>query len=220
MRLYAVSVIMLFVHVDGWRGLVYMTTSKTAQNLVKCHISDALEEINQLEHGVHYMITYPNLTTLRELYSNFTHKQIKDNNELVLINPFYETTDSVRQVLSHCDHNMDVSKYEKEKALLIADSMEEYFGQQPHKYFKHALHYSKKMQKKGISVLADLGVYRHKSMYKELVDYESSLPRKTDHINIKGFCLYHQKDFDKFSEQQKRKLIKHHGKAIKIVETQ
>jgi CheY-like chemotaxis protein len=38
--------------------------------------------------------------TLREVYSNYIRKQIEDNNEVVLVNPFYETTDSVRQVLS------------------------------------------------------------------------------------------------------------------------
>jgi hypothetical protein len=52
------------------------------------------------------MIVYPNLTLLRELYSHYTHKQIEDNNEIVLINPFYETADSVRQVLSQTNHGM------------------------------------------------------------------------------------------------------------------
>ena len=33
---------------------------------------------------------------------------------------------------------------------------------------------------------------------------------------MKGFCLYHQKDFKKFSDKQKQQLIKHHGKALKI----
>ena len=32
-----------------------------------------------------------------------------------------------------------------------------------------------------------------------------------------SFCLYHQKDFDRFSDEQKEKLIEHHGKAIKIL---
>jgi hypothetical protein len=32
--------------------------------------------------------------------------------------------------------------------------------------------------------------------------------------------LYHQKDFDEFSDEQKQKLIEHHGKALKIIETQ
>jgi len=51
----------------------------------------------------------------------------------------------------------------------------------------------------------------------DLVDYELSLPTKYD-VQMKGFCLYHQKkDFDKFSDEQKQKLIEHHGKALRIV---
>lgn len=199
-------------------------TTKTTQNLINCHITDALEQINQTEQGIHYMIIYPNLITLRELYSNYIHISIEDKNEIVLINPFYETVDSVRQVLSQSKHrdgtvDQDLSNYEKEKALIIADSMEEYFGQQPHTYFKKALQYVKGMGKNGISVLADLGVYLHKSKAEDLIDYESSLPTKSD-IAMKGFCLYHRKDFDKFSEHHKQKLIGHHDKAIQIIETQ
>ena len=41
------------------------------------------------------IIIYPDLDTLRKLYSNYILNQIEDNNEIVLINPFYETTDSV-----------------------------------------------------------------------------------------------------------------------------
>jgi hypothetical protein len=33
---------------------------------------------------------------------------------------------------------------------------------------------------------------------------------------MKGFCLYHEKDFGRFSEEQRQKLIEHHGMAIKI----
>jgi hypothetical protein len=35
---------------------------------------------------------------------------------------------------------------------------------------------------------------------------------------MKGFCLYHQKDFDNFSDIQKQELIEHHGKALEIAE--
>jgi hypothetical protein len=75
--------------------------------------------------------------------------------------------------------------------------------------------------KNGLSVLADLGAYSHKSKYDDLVDYELSLPKRYNDngIALKGFCLYHQKDFDNFSDAQKQKLIEHHGKAIKIVES-
>ena len=185
------------------------------QNLVmNCHVNDALEQINKAEYGVHYMIIYPDLDTLRDLYSNYIGKQIEDNNEIFLINPFYETADSVRQVLS----GIDVSKYEKEKALIIIDSLDEYFGNQPHMYLKKSLANYVDMGKSGLSVLADLGAYSHKSKYKDLVDYELSLPTKYDDVAMKGFCLYHQSDFDKFSEEQQKKLIEHHGRAIKITE--
>jgi len=190
------------------------------QNTTNCHINDILHHMNQAEYGAHYMIIYPDLLTLRELYSKYTHKQIEENNEIVLINPFYETTDSVRQVLSEkYDHRIDdISKYEKEESLIIADALEEYLGDQPLIYVKKSLANYAKMGKNGVSVLADLGAYLHRAMYRDLVDYETSLPTKYD-VQIKGFCLYHQKDFDKFSEEQKQKLIEHHGKALKIVET-
>jgi hypothetical protein len=186
--------------------------------IMNCHVNAALEQIHQAEYGAHCLIIYPDLFTLRELYSNYVQKQIEENNEIVLINPFYETTDSVRQVLSKKNnHAIDVSKYEKEKTLIIIDSLMEYFGDQPLLYLKKSLVNYAKMEKNGVSVLADLGAYPYKSKYKDLVDYELSLPRKYD-VAMKGFCLYHQNDFDKFPDEQKQKLIEHHGRAIKIVQ--
>ena len=190
------------------------------QNLTNCHINDALDQINQAKYGAHYMIVYSDLDTLRDLYSEYTHKQIEENNEIVLINPFYETTDSVRQVLSEKfnDGVGNVSKREKEESLLIADALEEYLGDQPLIYVKKSLENYAKMGKNGVSVLADLGAFSHKLKYKEFFDYELSLPTKYE-VQMKGFCLYHQKDFDKLSNEQQQKLIEHHGKAIKITET-
>ena len=66
-----------------------------------------------------------------------------------------------------------------------------------------------------LSVMGDLGAYPHRSKYDDLVDCELSLPSKFD-VDMKGFCLYHQKDFDKLSDEQKQKLIEHHNKALKI----
>ena len=162
------------------------------ENLVMCrNVNDALEQVNKAEYGAHYMIVYPDLTTQRELYSNYTGKQIEENNEIVLINPFYETTDSVRKVLSGIE---DVSRYEKEESLMIADALEEYFGDQPLAYVKKSLANYAKTGKRGISVLADLGAYSHKSKYKDLVDYELSLPTKYD-VPIKGLLLVPSKRF-------------------------
>jgi MEDS: MEthanogen/methylotroph, DcmR Sensory domain len=191
------------------------------QDLTNCYIDDALHHMNQAEYGAHYLIIYQNLNALRELYSNYMYKQIEKNNDAVLINPFYETTNSVRQVLSekYNDGMDDISKYEKEESLIIIDSLEEYFGRQPDMTFKRNLaNHAKEIGKNGLSILGDVGAYPHQSKQKELVNYELSLPTKYD-VPMKGFCLYHQKDFDKFSDEQQQKLIEHHGKALKILES-
>jgi hypothetical protein len=58
--------------------------------------------------------------------------QLEDNNEIVLIIPYYETTEMVRSVLSGENKNnqsniIDVRKYEKQGSLMIIDSVKAYF---------------------------------------------------------------------------------------------
>ena len=160
--------------------------------------------MNEAKYGAHYIIIYPNLD--------------QKNNEIVLVNPFYETTESTRQVLSQRP-DLDVFKHEKEKSLIIIDSLEEYFGKplngMPFK--KNLANHAKKIGKNGLSILGDIGAYPYKSKSEDLVGYESSSPAKFD-LPMKGFCLYHQKDFDIFSREQKQKLIEHHGKVLNIIE--
>jgi MEDS: MEthanogen/methylotroph, DcmR Sensory domain len=188
---------------------------RVIQDLLENHdVNEAVNQIIQAEYCSHYLIVYRDLTTLREMYSKYIQKEINENNETILINPFYETTDSVRQILSK--NGVNVSKYEKEKGLVIIDSLQEYFGSQPDMLIKRNLvNYAKQTGKNGISIIGDIGAYPHKSKHNDLVDYELSLPTEFD-VDMKGFCLYHQKDFNKFSDKQKQELIKHHGKALKI----
>jgi hypothetical protein len=132
----------------------------------------------------------------------------------------------VKQVLSRKYNNdiNEVSKHEQEKSIIIADALERYFGEQKlddYSFKMSLVDHAKKIGKNGVSILGDVGAYHHKSKHDDLVDYELSLPTKyEDGITLKGFCLYHQKDFDKFSEEQQQKLIEHHGKVLRIIETQ
>jgi len=184
---------------------------------INCYVDGALYYMDKAESGAHYLIIYPDLITLRKLYSIYIYKQIMENNEIVLLNPFYETTDSTKQILSQGDSGLDVSISEREKSLIVIDSLEEYFGKQPDMAFKRRLaSNAKKIGKNGLSILGDVGAYTHKSKCKDLVDYESSLPIKYD-LAMKGFCLYHTKDFDRFTNEQKQQLIEHHGKTLNII---
>jgi hypothetical protein len=51
---------------------------------MNCHVNDALDHINQAEHGAHYIIIYPDLDTLRDLYSNYTIRESNRTMKLFL----------------------------------------------------------------------------------------------------------------------------------------
>ena len=185
------------------------------------HSEDAADILSKEEYGIHCMIIYPDLTTLREFYSYYITKQLEENNEVVLFTPFYETTDSVRQILSEGHTAIeDVSKYENENYLIIIDALKKYFqkdeGDETDWSFKERMvKDAKKKGKSGFSILGDMGAFNYKGKINELVDYESSLPTKYD-IDLRGFCLYHQKDFDRFKEEQKQRVVEHHGMVMRI----
>jgi hypothetical protein len=96
--------------------------------------SDVLKQLRQAESGAHYIIVYYDLMTLRQIYAGYIKTQLEDNNELVLILPYYETTETVRNVLSEENNSsnggsiIDVRKYEKEGSLMIIDSADAYFS--------------------------------------------------------------------------------------------
>ena len=205
------------------------------------------------------MIIYDDLLTLREFYSYYIKIQIERRNEIVLINPFYETTDSVRETLSSGYKAIDVKKYEeKEKKLVISDSLKKYLGYKEEKVTvianvekeekiadqideskqnrrlnikttnkekvgtshwwddnKQMIEHADKMGNIGLSILADAGAFHFMRKTTELLEYECSLPKQFD-LNLKAFCLYHQKDFARLSAEQKQELANHHGRVIKI----
>jgi hypothetical protein len=73
----------------------------------------------------------------------------------------------------------------------------------------------------GVIVIADLGsfFYHHLGDTQRLVDYELSLPpSRYNDTKLKGFCVYHKDDFEnRLTEEQKQKLLQHHGRVF-IVE--
>lgn len=75
--------------------------------------------------------------------------------------------------------------------------------------------YANSLNKNGLSFLGDVGAFPFKNQIQGLLDYEFSLPIEFD-TNLKGICLYHQKDFDRLSADQKKDIIKHHKFAVKI----
>jgi hypothetical protein len=152
--------------------------------------------------------------------------QLEDNNGIVLIIPYYETTEMVRSVLSGENNNnqsniIDVRKYEKQGSLMIIDSVKAYFHSDID-LMSYLARLAKQPQfsgKNGISVIADLASFYYNDQSDRLIEYEMSLPTKyDDNMKLKGFCFYHQVDFDRrLTEQQKQMLLEHHGKNLMVV---
>jgi hypothetical protein len=151
--------------------------------------NEILEHLTNAEYGTHSILVYPNIETLREAYSRYAKKQLEDNNEIVLILPYYETANKVRKTLSGgfvslleegngkgADANdtnnsnsiIDVGKHEKEGSLIIMDSLKGYFGSDNNynntdltEFVKQLVKKAESLGKKGVSVIADLGSFYH-----------------------------------------------------------
>lgn len=194
-------------------------------NIKSVHVEDAIDTLLESPYGIHALLIYSDMKTLREFLSFYTKKSVEEKNELLFLAPFYQTADSLRETLSGGHKPIDVQKYEnEEKSLIIVDSLKNYFDdttgifdiesilKDNQKLVEHA----NSLDKKGLSSLGDMGAFLFKNQIPRLMDYEYSLPPSEFDTNVKGICLYHQKDFDRLSLDQKEKLVNHHKFAIKI----
>lgn len=212
-------------------------------------VNETLDAIKESETGTHGLLVYPDITTLRAIYSRFTKIQLEDKNEIVLILPYYETTDMVRLVLSGSNvygdditnnpvgySGIDVRKYEKEGSLVIVDSLKGYFGSDQQQennsnsnnntsnknmdfmtFLNVLLRHAERRRKDGVTVLADMGSFylNNHNGIQELMRYEMSLPEKYYGKNLKGYCLYHQKDFERrFGREEQAQLLDSHSRNI------
>ena len=189
-------------------------------NIMKTQLENASNIISESDYGTHTLIVYQNLDLLREFYSHYVKKRIEEKNEVIQLASFYETEDSVRKSLSEGEISIDIEKWEKEeKSLIIIDSLKKYSDydspESDNNFNKNLVESAKMMGKAGVSILTDTGAFSYKHREEDLVNYELALPSQYD-IDLKRVCLYHQKDFNKLSEDQKQKLLNHHEFSIKI----
>jgi hypothetical protein len=192
--------------------------SNRTQTTFQGFAEEISKELRESEIGSHFLIRYPDLPTLREMYSHYIKSAVPDDNEIVVILPFYETTDNVRRILSEDSACIDVRKYEKEQRLLVMDSLRGYFGSAEGlmPFVKQTVEYAKNSGRDNVSVLGDMGSFFYYKKKDDLLGWEMELPRKFD-MNLKGLCLYHERDFARLSEAQKQKLLEHHNMTLKLL---
>jgi hypothetical protein len=191
------------------------------EDIFQGHAVEVSEELKKSNYGSHFSIMYPDLPTLREMYSHYIKSALSDNkNEIVIILPFLETVDNVRRTLSEDSANINVRKYERDQLLLILDSLKGHFGFPVGlmTFVKQTAEYAKRLGKNGVSVLADMGSFFYYNKKDGLLEYEMDLQYKFENMKLKGFCMYHAQDLDRrLNKNERQILLEHHAKTLKLL---
>jgi hypothetical protein len=73
----------------------------------------------------------------------------------------------------------------------------------------------------GVSTIIDMGyffLFGGDGRATELINYEASLPPKTDGGNVKGFSCYHEGNYDTLKDNQKKELAQKGKKLFEVTE--
>jgi hypothetical protein len=183
--------------------------------ILNYHIDEALDQINQSEYGAHHLIIYPNQRALRELCTRYVKTQIEDQNKIVLILPHYETVENLKSILlgdsfPAADDKDMRKKYED--SVIVLDSIKGHFDAGDHMAYVNELVNS---AESGVLVIADAGAFFHLNKRDKLIEHELSMPSRFN-VNQKRFCVFHKQDFNTLAEEQRQKLLDHHGQVLVV----
>jgi hypothetical protein len=164
--------------------------------------------------GTHTVLVYPDLKTIREVYTNYISANGKKKSELFVILPYYETVENVRNNIES-NKNTSISRNESNinDSLIIRDC-QDILGKDINQsnnfslkidtavrnivnFLNEMVIYAQKIGKNAVSVWIDTGAFQeYENYHHPLFTYEKSLPLVLKNTMIKQFCLYHQKDFE------------------------
>ncbi|MDQ3968851.1 MAG: MEDS domain-containing protein, partial [Thermoproteota archaeon] len=177
------------------------------------------EEVAEGENGI---IIYPNLQTFRQIYMQYVKDELakeEENNSthntqlmprIILIATFYETIDSVKHNLDAV--GVDVQRHIDNGSLVIVDAFSSYYpdinGMK--KLVASLSQRARKEGRVGVSAIVDMGyffLFGGDGRATELINYEASLPPKTEGGNVKGFSCYHGGNYNTLKDSQRKELV-------------
>jgi hypothetical protein len=179
-------------------------------------ISDSLVRV---PIGHHYLILYSSLDMMRKVYSKYVKGQIENApNSVILLLPYYDSTDKVREVLDSMGIN--VKENERRGALIIVDIenviTNPYFkGPDIERLRGFTKELENKYNDKTIFVIADMSVFHHVKKASELLEYERILHKDLKVEKWKELCFYNERDFDiMFTKEQTEELLGYHKDRV------
>jgi hypothetical protein len=191
------------------------------------------EGITDGENGI---VIYPNVQTFRQIYTRYAKGQLAKEDEdeknnskgneqskprIILIATFYETIDSVKHSLNAV--GVGAQSLIDNGSLVIVDAFSSYYpdidGMK--KLVASLSDRAKKEGRVGVTAIVDMGfffLFGGDGRATELINYEASLPPKTEGGNVKGFSCYHGGNYNTLKDSQRKELAQKGKKLLEVTE--
>jgi hypothetical protein len=189
-------------------------TEDDGYRIVNADPATILNAIKASNYGDHNLVVYPCLGQFEEFYIECCKDSILQRNEIFILVTYYQHVSAVRKKIHLA--GIETARYENDGTLVILDSETAY---QPalEEGAKYGINILTRMMtkqvrvrnKKGITLLSDLGTFILNNRIPDLLSYELSLPVRFDY-NVRPFCFYHKDDFNILQEEERRKIYDHH----------
>jgi hypothetical protein len=199
------------------------------------------KEAGDGENGI---MIYPDLQRFRQIYTDYAKDQLaareegEDNHDstsnsrlnqqsitprIILIAPFYETIDSVKHHLSAVGVK-DIQSLIDNGSLVMVDAFSSYYPDVDgmKKLVASLSDRAKKEDRVGVTAIVDMGfffLFGGDGRATELINYEASLPPKTEGGNVKGFSCYHGGNYNTLKDSQKKELAQKGKKVFEVTES-
>ena len=208
----------------------YSDKDSNRYRIVNADPATILKFIKNSNHADHNLVIYPRLEQFEEFYIECCKDSILDRNEIFVLVTHYQPVSAVRKKM-YLLAGIDTARYEKDGTLVILDSEMVYHpivektGRDniiiilTSLLMKHA----QERDKKGITLLSDLGTFFLNKRIADLISHELwlrllllgvSVPRRIDANIIRSFCCYHKDDFSTLQEEQRKRILQHHSNNL------
>lgn len=198
----------------------YSDKDNNRYRIVNTDPATILKHIKNSNYGDHNLVIYPGLKQFEEFYIESCKDSILDRNEIFVLVTHYQHVSAVRKKIDLLA-GIDTARYENDGTLVILDSEMAYQPsvEQPGTYniniFLTSLlmKYAQERDKKGITLLSDLGTFFLNKKIADLISHEVSVPNRID-ANIRSFCCYHKDDFSVLQEEQRKRILRLHSNNL------
>ena len=197
-----------------------MELKTKSDRMVNADPATILKYIKNSNYGDHNLIIYPHLEQFEEFYVECCKDSLLDRNEIFVVVTYYQPVSEVRKKL-HLLGGIDTARYENNGTLGILDSETAYQPsvEQTGRYninmilTSMLINHTQERDKKGITLLSDLGTFFLNKRIAELISHEVLVSNRID-TNIRSFCCYHKADFSVLREEQRKSLLQHHSNNL------